>query len=262
MVPTLRLARVRSAGRLAAWRGRPRAGPSGGGGPESAAPAAPADAQPDPSLVMPRLEVTADTAVPAPPPLRVLRQPSPNAKPAKDSNFWGKMSVLALAVRERRKKGWMRFCLAPACLPPNALNPSPSLSSLSPQATLISERVTGSGAIQALDLAVGVPIWEIDIPIALLVGACLLGGLTPPAPGALRGVPRAALARGFLYRCSFVLLAAVLVCEVATGKGALSFFELETGVGEVGEIEAFTLFVGLLWLCTSEEEGGGAGVAK
>lgn len=136
-----------------------------------------------------------------------------------------------------------------------------SLTSLPLQSILISERVTGSGAVQALDLAVGVPLWEIDIPVALLVGTCLLNALTPPPASKLVGAKPAALARGFLYRVAYLGLAAVLVCEVATGKGALSFLELETGVGEVGEVEAFSLFVGLLFLVgdyAGEDANGGA----
>jgi len=242
MVSSVRLAHGRAGSRASGWTAlngpqfnrairppaftrpaRAAAAGNGDGPTPDPAPDAPAP------LVMPRLDITAETTrtIPAPPPLRVLRPPPPGAKKPRDVNFWGKMAVLALA------------------------------------ATLIGERVTGAGAVQALDLAVGVPLWEIDIPVAGVVGGCLLGALTPPPAGWLRRATPASLARGFLYRLAFFLLAAVLVCEVGTGKGALSFFELETGVGEVGEIEAFTLFVGLLFLVgdysTGEEEGRGGG---
>ena len=89
---------VRAAGRPAPLARRPAraaAAPSGdnGNGPGAQAPQDPS------SLVMPRLNVTADTTIPTPPPLRVLRPPPPGTKKPRDANFWGKMSVLALAVR-------------------------------------------------------------------------------------------------------------------------------------------------------------------
>lgn len=46
--------------------------------------------------------------------------------------------------------------------------------------------------------------------------------------------------------------------QVATGKGALSWLELETGMGEVSEIEAFSLFVGLLFVVSGGEGGSGS----
>jgi len=106
---------------------------------------------------------------------------------------------------------------------------------------------------------VGVPIWEIDIPVAALVGGCLLGALTPSPAAALKVAGPADLVRGFLYRLAFAGLAATLVCEVATGRGALAWLELETGVGMVSEVEAFSLFMGLLFLVGGGGGGDGGG---
>ena len=252
---------------------RPAVRVAAGGGP--APPSPPAPSQPDPpssssSSVLSRLDPAAGMA--APPPLRVLRPPPPGTKKPLEPHFWGKVSVLALAVRslfserERDQKNTHTPLHCRRLLSRTPPSPTLSLSLPLVQSVLISERVTGSGAVQALDLEVGVPLWEIDIPVALLVGGCLLAGLTPPPAAKLKGVKPAALARGFLYRLAFLGLAAVLVCEVATGKGALSFLELETGVGEVGEVEAFTLFVGLLFLVgdygdADDAAGGGGGGA-
>jgi hypothetical protein len=47
------------------------------------------------------------------------------------------------------------------------------------QAVLLGERITGKGAVQALDHAVGVPLWEIEPLLAALVIALLIAALYP-----------------------------------------------------------------------------------
>ena len=104
---------------------------------------------------------------------------------------------------------------------------------------LVSERITGTGAVQALDLAVGVPLWEIEPALALVVGALLLAGLTPPRekpPPGTPPVPLNATIQAFMLRAAHLGLAAAIVSEVATGQGALDLFEFETGMGEISEV--------------------------
>lgn len=130
---------------------------------------------------------------------------------------------------------------------------------------LIGERITGRGAVQALDLAVGVPLWEIEPVLALVVGGLLLAGLTPPRkrtrsplPGSTRPTPVKATIQALMLRAAHLGLAAAIVAEVATGQGALALLELETGLGEVSELEAVAAFV-LLVLLTNPGSGDGGG---
>jgi hypothetical protein len=122
---------------------------------------------------------------------------------------------------------------------------------------LIGERITGRGAVQALDLAVGVPLWEIEPVLALIVGGLLLAGLTPPRekpPPGSPPVPLNATIQALMLRAAHLGLAAAIVSEVATGQGALGLLELETGLGEVSELEAAAAFV-LLVLLTNPGKG-------
>ncbi len=48
------------------------------------------------------------------------------------------------------------------------------------QAVLVSERITGKGAVQSLDLAVGVPLWEIEPFLAAIVVGLVYVGLRFP----------------------------------------------------------------------------------
>ena len=173
----------------------------------------------------------------------------------RDPHFWGKMSLLAMAVRVWKDGGGASGVVGsrgagPGSgprqpVPQNVQRPPNLLSHSLHQAILASERITGQGAIQALDLAVGVPLWEVEAPIAVLVGVLLLGGLSPsPITDRTPG----GLIKSALYRASFLGLAAVLVCEAATGRGALATLELETGVGALTEVEAVAVFVALVLL--------------
>jgi hypothetical protein len=119
---------------------------------------------------------------------------------------------------------------------------------LSLVAVLVGERVTGRGVVAALDRAAGVPMWELDPFLAVPVGALLLAALTPPK--SIAGLPTAALVRGGLFRVAHVALAAAIVAEAVTGQGVLALLELETGVGELTEVEAVSVFIGLLFVTT------------
>ncbi len=48
------------------------------------------------------------------------------------------------------------------------------------QAVLVSERITGKGAVQSLDLAVGVPLWEIEPFLGAAVVGLVYVGLRFP----------------------------------------------------------------------------------
>ena len=191
-----------------------------------AAPAPDTNAAPSPSSPPPPIAPPAD----AEPPLvlpRLAVAPSVPHTPADITarrEFWGKLSVLSLV------------------------------------AALLGERVTGKGVVQALDLAVGVPMWELDPILALPVGGLLLAAFTPPR--SLAGVPPAALIRGGLYRLAHAALAAAIVTEAVAGQGVLALLELETGVGQVSEIEAVAVFFGLLFVTGSSSASGGGGERK
>lgn len=47
------------------------------------------------------------------------------------------------------------------------------------QAVLIGERITGRGVVQAVNHAVGVPLWEIEPLLGALVLALLVGAVYP-----------------------------------------------------------------------------------
>ena len=47
------------------------------------------------------------------------------------------------------------------------------------QAVLIGERITGRGVVQAVDHAVGVPLWEIEPLLGALVLALVVGAVYP-----------------------------------------------------------------------------------
>lgn len=56
---------------------------------------------------------------------------------------------------------------------------SAALSAVRLQAVLIGERITGRGVVQAVDHAVGVPLWEIEPLLGALVLALLVGAVYP-----------------------------------------------------------------------------------
>lgn len=50
---------------------------------------------------------------------------------------------------------------------------------MSLQAVLLSERLSGKGIVTALNMATGVPVWEIEPALGLLVGGLLASGIYP-----------------------------------------------------------------------------------
>jgi hypothetical protein len=119
---------------------RPAVRVAAGGGP--APPAPPAPSQPDPpssssSSVLSRLDPAAGMA--APPPLRVLRPPPPGTKKPLEPHFWGKVSVLALAVRSlfsERERERTRTHHSTAVVSSHPPRPPPPSLSLSPSCSV------------------------------------------------------------------------------------------------------------------------------
>lgn len=71
----------------------------------------------------------------------------------------------------------------------------------------MSERITGKGAVQSLDLAVGVPLWEIEPFLAAIVVGLVYVGLR---------FPKEAVKMAEVWvRCS--LVSSKLTCCVAQG---------------------------------------------
>ena len=81
--------------------------------------------------------------------------------------------------------------------------------------------------------------------------------LFPPSP-----LP-AALADAHLTACLGAGLAVTGArAEAVAGQGVLALLELETGVGQVSEIEAVAVFFGLLFVTGSSSASGGGGERK
>lgn len=134
-------------------------------------------------------------------------------------------------------------------------------------AVLLSERLSGKGIVTALNMATGVPVWEIEPALGLLVGAFLAAGIYPivrrlgaradaareaaasqnPAP-ATPAEPARKWGDSFQVatgRLAFITLAGTVLAEATTGKGILALLNVETGV-EISEIEAGLTFLLLL----------------
>lgn len=131
-------------------------------------------------------------------------------------------------------------------------------------AVLLSERLSGKGIVTALNMATGVPVWEIEPALGLLVGALMAGGIypivrrlgaradaareasnsntPPPAVPARKWGDSFQVATG---RLAFITLAGTVLAEATTGKGILALLNVETGV-EITEIEAGLTFLLLL----------------
>lgn len=98
------------------------------------------------------------------------------------------------------------------------------------QAVLLGERITGKGAVQALDHAVGVPLWEIEPLLAAMVVGLLIAALYPRRKQLVEGAQRKqkqlsdwlADAQVWVRRLACVSLASTIVVEVVTGKVSLS----------------------------------------
>lgn len=125
-------------------------------------------------------------------------------------------------------------------------------------AVLLGERITGEGFVQQLDLATNIPIWEQEPIVGLLVVGLLIGGLYPNKQGLTgnrlrKGGDRVRdLIQAASGRLACLILAAIMVLETVTGKGALSLLNIETGIETLPEIEAIIAFLVVLFLT---EEG-------
>ncbi|KAK9841690.1 hypothetical protein WJX74_010179 [Apatococcus lobatus] len=125
-------------------------------------------------------------------------------------------------------------------------------------AVLLGERITGEGFVQQLDLATNIPIWEQEPIVGLLVVGLLIGGLYPNKQGLAgnrlrKGGDRVRdLIQAASGRLACLVLAAIMVLETLTGKGALSLLNVETGIETLPEIEAIIAFLVVLFLT---EEG-------
>ncbi len=94
------------------------------------------------------------------------------------------------------------------------------------QAVLIGERITGKGAVQALDHAVGVPLWEIEPLLGAIVVGLLIAALYPRRKQLVQDAQRRkkefgdwlADAQVWVRRLACVSLASTIVVEVVTGK--------------------------------------------
>lgn len=90
------------------------------------------------------------------------------------------------------------------------------------QAVLLGERVTGNGAVQQLEIsATGVPLWEIEPVLGVIVLALCLAAVWPSTVKVEEGKPKP----GFLERIQNVSgrfaclgLAGTITAEVVTGK--------------------------------------------
>ena len=91
---------------------------------------------------------------------------------------------------------------------------------------LLGERITGKGAVQALDHAVGVPLWEIEPFLGAMVVGLLIAALYPRRKQLVEGAQKRqkqmsdwlADAQVWVRRLACVSLASTIVVEVVTGK--------------------------------------------
>ena len=149
---------------------------------------------------------------------------------------------------------------------------------------MLSERLSGKGLVTALNMATGVPVWEIEPALGLLVGALLAAGIYPiirrmamradmaADPESARAMPlepAPTVGESFQMatgRLACIALAGTILAEATTGKvwymlsaaaqlvqgyilltvqGILALLNVETGV-EITEIEAGLTFILLL----------------
>jgi hypothetical protein len=101
------------------------------------------------------------------------------------------------------------------------------------QAVLLAERLTGNGAVQAMDLSTGIPIWEIEPFLGFLVVGLLVAAFFPCKTERSRMMRDAKVAhirarnfgkviidrvQNWSGRLACFGLASSIVAEVATGK--------------------------------------------
>lgn len=94
------------------------------------------------------------------------------------------------------------------------------------QAVLLSERITGKGAVEQLEIsATGVPLWEIEPVLGIVVLVLCIAALWPSSVKTKEGKPKP----GFFERIQNVSgrfaclgLASTITAEVVTGKVLLT----------------------------------------
>ncbi|KAA6422143.1 MAG: hypothetical protein FRX49_07894 [Trebouxia sp. A1-2] len=128
------------------------------------------------------------------------------------------------------------------------------------QAVLLSERITGKGAVQQLEIsATGVPLWEIEPVLGVVVLALSAAALWPNS-GKSRPDRQNKLAffqkiQNLTGRFACLGLASAITAEVITGKGTLTLLNVETGMDSVSELEAIGAFVVMLLLTEDVVKG-------
>jgi hypothetical protein len=124
------------------------------------------------------------------------------------------------------------------------------------------ERLSGKGALEQLKMETGLPLYELE-PALLLIIALLAtwaavgsvgGGDLTKAPGlSSLGIAYTSDRQRLVGRLSMAAFASALIAEALTGSGPLALLELDTGV-PVDEIEAGMVF--LLLLLGTGDTGG------
>lgn len=127
-------------------------------------------------------------------------------------------------------------------------------------AVLLSERITGKGAVQQLEIsATGVPLWEIEPVLGVVVLALSAAALWPNSRKS-RTDRQNKLAffqriQNLSGRFACLGLASAITAEVITGKGTLTLLNVETGMDSVSELEAIGAFVVMLLLTEDVVKG-------
>ena len=104
-------------------------------------------------------------------------------------------------------------------------------------ASLVGERVSGKGPLAQLGYETGLPQYEVEPLLALLVAVAATSAFVPfhdqfigeTAPAAL-GLRYTASRQRLLGRLSMLAFFSSLILEAVTGSGPLDMLELDTGV--------------------------------
>jgi photosystem II protein len=104
-------------------------------------------------------------------------------------------------------------------------------------ASLVGERVSGKGALAQLGMETGLPTYEVEPLLLLLVAVAATSAVVPfhdkfigdTAPAAL-GLRYTASRQRLLGRLSMLAFFSSLILEALTGSGPLDMLELDTGV--------------------------------
>lgn len=119
-------------------------------------------------------------------------------------------------------------------------------------AVLVGERVSGGGFVQALGQPKGVPLYELDLGIALVVLCLLVGGLVPSRfiYKSINNKPESIFddIPALAGRVSCIGLAITIATEAITGKGILGQLNVPTGVETLSATEFAIVFVALFFV--------------